>query len=68
MRAWGNWLDPIDLKSIALCIPVRVRVPAPNKCAYSLMVKQWSHKPPSLGSIPSGRTKRLEQATLGINI
>ena len=25
MRAWGNWLDPIDLKSIALCIPVRVR-------------------------------------------
>lgn len=36
MRAWGNWLDPIDLKSIALCIPVRVRVPAPkNDCAYS---------------------------------
>ena len=33
MRAWGNWLDPIDLKSIALCIPVRVRVPAPKNDA-----------------------------------
>ena len=33
MRAWGNWLDPIDLKSIALCIPVRVRVPAPKNYA-----------------------------------
>ena len=28
-----------------------------NQCAYSLMVKQWTHNPLSLGSIPSGRTK-----------
>ena len=28
-----------------------------TQCAYSLMVKQWTHNPLSLGSIPSGRTK-----------
>ena len=64
----GKLVRPNRLKIYRLVHPGSSPGARTKECAYSLMVKQWSHKPPSLGSIPSGRTKRLEQVTLGINI
>ena len=49
----GELVDPADLKSAALCVPVRLRLLVPEFCLGSLMVKQATHNRLSGSSILS---------------
>ena len=60
---YGEMVDTEDLKSSAYGVLVRLRLPAPNVCDYSITDNAVGFYPTNVGSIPACRTRYVSGAS-----